>query len=176
MPSLLLRSSAHAAITTAATNQHCCLCPSQLLRCVVQRLEELKHAQEEELESRLDASVKRILAANRRMAEELRLHVTESESLRAEVELLAGERARLLRELAIKVDMEAGWAARAGQQAAALKESSQRGAALEASLQQVWQREVLEMTDCADLCRVRSQTGRAAVSVAAAVGQPNPPS
>lgn len=31
--------------------------------------------QDEELEERLDASVKRILAHNRQMAEELRLHV-----------------------------------------------------------------------------------------------------
>lgn len=44
----------------------------------LQKLEELKHAQEEELEDRLDAGVKRILAANRRLAEELRLHVTVS--------------------------------------------------------------------------------------------------
>jgi F0F1-type ATP synthase membrane subunit b/b' len=45
---------------------------------VLQRLEELKRSQEEELEERLDAGVKRILAANRRLAEELRLHVTVS--------------------------------------------------------------------------------------------------
>lgn len=44
----------------------------------LQKLEELKRSQEEELEERLDAGVKRILAANRRMAEELRLHVTVS--------------------------------------------------------------------------------------------------
>jgi hypothetical protein len=43
---------------------------------LLQKLEELKRAQEEELEDRLDAGVKRILAANRRLAEELRLHVT----------------------------------------------------------------------------------------------------
>lgn len=42
----------------------------------MQRLEELKRCQEEELEARLDASVKRILGANRRMVEELRLHIT----------------------------------------------------------------------------------------------------
>jgi F0F1-type ATP synthase membrane subunit b/b' len=47
-----------------------------LLLLLLQRLEELKRAQEEELEERLDAGVKRILAANRRLAEELRLHVT----------------------------------------------------------------------------------------------------
>jgi F0F1-type ATP synthase membrane subunit b/b' len=42
----------------------------------VQKLEELKRSQEEELEERLDAGVRRILGANRRMAEELRLHIT----------------------------------------------------------------------------------------------------
>jgi F0F1-type ATP synthase membrane subunit b/b' len=40
-----------------------------------QRLEELKKAAEEEVDERLDASVRRILQQNRRMAEELRIHV-----------------------------------------------------------------------------------------------------
>jgi hypothetical protein len=43
---------------------------------LTQKLEELKRTQEEELEGQLDAGVKRILAANRRMAEEMRLHIT----------------------------------------------------------------------------------------------------
>lgn len=54
----------------------CCCCCCCRFRCHLQRLEELKRSQEEELEERLDAGVKRILAANRRLAEELRLHVT----------------------------------------------------------------------------------------------------
>jgi hypothetical protein len=37
-----------------------------------QKLEELKHSQDEQLDERMDAGVKRILASNRRMAEELR--------------------------------------------------------------------------------------------------------
>ena len=40
-----------------------------------QKLEELKRSQEEELEDRLAAGVKRVLGQNRRMAEELQLHV-----------------------------------------------------------------------------------------------------
>jgi F0F1-type ATP synthase membrane subunit b/b' len=52
--------------------------PGLLCIVLLQRLEELKRSQEEELEERLDAGVKRILAANRRLAEELRLHVTVS--------------------------------------------------------------------------------------------------
>eukprot|EP00798_Chlamydomonas_sp_ICE-L_P001671 gene1671-33065_t len=40
-----------------------------------QKMEELKKAAEEEIDERLDASVKRILQQNRRMAEELKIHV-----------------------------------------------------------------------------------------------------
>lgn len=65
----------------------------------------------------------------------------EHDALQGELKLLAAERSRLARELALKADMEDAWAARAGQQAAALKEAHGRVAALEASLQQVrWQR------------------------------------
>ncbi|KAF8055841.1 MOV10L1 [Scenedesmus sp. PABB004] len=102
-----------------------------------QKLEELKRSQEAELEERLDAGVKRILAANRRLAEELRLHITESDALQGELKLLAADRGRVARELALKQELEAGWAARAGQQAAALKEAQARAAALEASLAQL---------------------------------------
>ncbi|KAF6252093.1 flagellar/basal body protein [Scenedesmus sp. NREL 46B-D3] len=102
-----------------------------------QRLEELKRSQEEELEERLDAGVKRILAANRRLAEELRLHVTESNALQAELKLLQAERGTLSREVALKQQLELGWAARAGQQAAALKQAQAKAATLEQSLQQV---------------------------------------
>ncbi len=47
----------------------------------------------------MDASIKRILAQNRRMAEELRVHVAESDGLQAELKLMEAERGRLLREV-----------------------------------------------------------------------------
>ena len=50
-----------------------------------QRLEELKKSAEEEIDERLDASVKRILQQNRRMAEELKIHVQETDVLQQEV-------------------------------------------------------------------------------------------
>ena len=40
-----------------------------------QKMEELKKSADEEIDERLDASVKRILQQNRRMAEELKIHV-----------------------------------------------------------------------------------------------------
>ena len=43
-----------------------------------QRMEELKKAADEEIDEKLDASVKRILQQNRRMAEELKIHVGHS--------------------------------------------------------------------------------------------------
>ena len=49
-----------------------------------QKLEELKKVSEENIDERLDASVKRILQQNRRMAEELRLHVQETDELQRE--------------------------------------------------------------------------------------------
>ncbi|GLC47469.1 hypothetical protein PLESTB_000133900 [Pleodorina starrii] len=104
-----------------------------------QRLEELKKSAEEEVDERLDASVKRILAQNRRMAEELKIHVQETEALQAEVRVLEESRARLTREVGIKTDIEAGYAQRGARQAAALKEAGARISALEGSLQQVVQ-------------------------------------
>ncbi|GLI63274.1 hypothetical protein VaNZ11_006179 [Volvox africanus] len=104
-----------------------------------QRLEELKKSAEEEVDERLDASVKRILGQNRRMAEELKIHVQETEALQAEVRVLEEARARLTREVGLKTDIEAGYAQRGARQAAALKESQARISALENSLQQVVQ-------------------------------------
>ncbi|KAG2441078.1 hypothetical protein HXX76_003931 [Chlamydomonas incerta] len=102
-----------------------------------QRLEELKKSAEEEVDERLDASVKRILAQNRRMAEELKIHVQETEALQAEVRVLEESRARLTREVGLKTDLEAGYAQRGARQAVALKDAQSRITALENSLQQV---------------------------------------
>ena len=53
-----------------------------------QKLEDLKKSAEEDIDERLDASVKRILQQNRRMAEELRLHVQETDELQREKKVL----------------------------------------------------------------------------------------
>mmetsp|Transcript_7946 Transcript_7946/g.21214 ORF Transcript_7946/g.21214 Transcript_7946/m.21214 type:complete len:473 (+) Transcript_7946:53-1471(+) len=102
-----------------------------------QRLEELKKAAEEEVDERLDAAVKRILQQNRRMAEELKIHVQETDMLQGEVRLLEQERARLTREVKLKTELEEGYAKRGAKQAAAIKESAMKIATLEGSLGQV---------------------------------------
>ncbi|GIL78286.1 hypothetical protein Vretifemale_7734 [Volvox reticuliferus] len=124
-----------------------------------QRLEELKKSAEEEVDERLDASVKRILAQNRRMAEELKIHVQETEALQAEVRVLEEARARLTREVGLKTDIEAGYAQRGARQAAALKESQARISSLENSLQQVVQ----------DFDRERQASAKAAAAALADV-------
>lgn len=58
------------------------------------------------MEERLDASVKRILGQNRRLAEELRIHVQETDVLQQEVRLLETDRNRLMREVALKSELE----------------------------------------------------------------------
>ncbi|KXZ47560.1 hypothetical protein GPECTOR_34g719 [Gonium pectorale] len=124
-----------------------------------QRLEELKKSAEEEVDERLDASVKRILAQNRRMAEELKIHVQETEALQAEVRVLEDARARLTREVGLKTDLEAGYAQRGARQAAAIKEAQARISSLEGSLQQVLQ----------DFDRERQASAKAAAAALADV-------
>eukprot|EP00197_Chlamydomonas_leiostraca_P014815 CAMPEP_0202874320 /NCGR_PEP_ID=MMETSP1391-20130828/25171_1 /ASSEMBLY_ACC=CAM_ASM_000867 /TAXON_ID=1034604 /ORGANISM="Chlamydomonas leiostraca, Strain SAG 11-49" /LENGTH=436 /DNA_ID=CAMNT_0049555731 /DNA_START=78 /DNA_END=1384 /DNA_ORIENTATION=+ len=102
-----------------------------------QRLEELKKAAEEEVDERLDAAVKRILAQNRRMAEELKIHVQETDVLQQEVRLLEEERARLAREVSLKTELEVGYAKRGARQASGLKEAQSKIATLEGSLAQI---------------------------------------
>ncbi len=61
----------------------------------------------------------------------------ETEALQSEVRVLEDARSRLTREVGLKTELEAGYAARGARQAAALKEAQARIAALEGSLQQV---------------------------------------
>jgi hypothetical protein len=68
----------------------------------------------------------------------------ESDALQGELKLLQAERGSLSREVALKQQLEAGWAARAGQQAAALKEAQAKAATLEQSLQQVCRLQLVE--------------------------------
>jgi F0F1-type ATP synthase membrane subunit b/b' len=102
-----------------------------------QRMEELKKSAEEEVDERLDASVKRILQQNRRMAEELKIHVQETDVLTHEVKILEAERQRLTREVALKNELEGGYAKRGAQQAGVIKEAQGKILALDASMQQL---------------------------------------
>ena len=69
---------------------------------------DMKRAATEDIDERLDASVKRILQQNRRMAEELRLHVQETEELQREKTIMEGDNKRLAREVELKREMEVG--------------------------------------------------------------------
>jgi hypothetical protein len=60
-----------------------------------------------------------------------------SEAMQREVAVLEAERGRLARELAVRAEMEAGFAKRGVRQAAAAKEAQARIAGLEGSLAQV---------------------------------------
>ena len=57
---------------------------------------------EEDMDERLDASIKRILLQNRRGAQELQLHMDESLLLQKENKILTEERQKLLQARTIK--------------------------------------------------------------------------
>ncbi|KAK9829645.1 hypothetical protein WJX72_007066 [[Myrmecia] bisecta] len=101
------------------------------------RIEELRRLAEEDIDDRLDASMKRILAQNRSMKEELRLHIQETEELSSEVQILDAERQRLFREVQIKTEMEKQYAKRGTWQAREIREANDKVASLELSLGQV---------------------------------------
>ena len=101
------------------------------------RLAALKKSSEEDIDERLDASVKRILQQNRRMAEELRLHVTETDELQRARDSLLEEKKRLAREVDIKGEMEAQFAKRGSRQAKEISAANAKIRALERSLGQL---------------------------------------
>lgn len=81
---------------------------------------------EEDIDERLDASVKRILQQNRRMAEELRLHIQETDELQAEMRATEDERIKLQRELNLKMEIEEQYAKRGAKQAKEIKDGQQK--------------------------------------------------
>jgi chromosome segregation ATPase len=99
-----------------------------------QRLDELKKGAEEDIDERLDASVKRILQQNRRMAEELRLHIQETDELQTEMRTIEDERVKLQRELNLKVEIEEQYAKRGAKQAKEIKDGYAKVSSLEQSL------------------------------------------
>mmetsp|Transcript_43042 Transcript_43042/g.69851 ORF Transcript_43042/g.69851 Transcript_43042/m.69851 type:complete len:487 (-) Transcript_43042:94-1554(-) len=100
-------------------------------------LAELKKRVEEDVVERLDESTKRILQQNRRMGEELRLHVTESEELEKKTKLLDEQNRSLKRELAVTQDLQKEWAAKGQKQSKEIKDLHAKVKSLERSLEQV---------------------------------------
>ena len=99
-----------------------------------QRLEALKRSAEEDIDERLDATVKRILQQNRRMAEELRLHVQETDELKKAKDILEEENRELLRELEIKSEMEQEYALRGSKQQRQIKKANEKIQSLEKTI------------------------------------------
>ena len=104
-----------------------------------QRLEELKRSAEENIDERLDASVKRILQQNKRMAEELRLHVQQTDELQRQRDSLEEEKIDLSRELEIKTEIEQEFALRGSQQQRQIKKANEKIVSLERTLAQVFE-------------------------------------
>ena len=87
---------------------------ARLQKDINKKLEKFKRASEEKVNENLDASTKRILTQNRQMADELRLHVQETNELLKTKARLETERKRVARDAEL--------------QKACVEEATQRGA------------------------------------------------
>lgn len=96
----------------------------------------MKRNAEANIDERLNASTKRIAQQNRRLAEELHMHVQETSVLQKDKKNLEEENRVLTRELDIKREAEQGYAKRGSKQAQELKDTQKKISSLEKSLLQ----------------------------------------
>ena len=101
-----------------------------------QMLAEMKKSSQEEAVERLDSSTKKILFENRRMAEELRLQVAETDSLQKTKKVLEEEGKKLRREVALNEQSVKEYAKQGFRQSKEIKELSAKVKGLERSLSQ----------------------------------------
>ena len=97
-------------------------------------LQEMKKSSQEEAVERLDASTKKILFENRRMAEELRLQVGETDELQKAKKALEEETKKLLREVALNEQSVKEYAKQGFRQSKEIKELSAKVKSLERTL------------------------------------------
>ena len=100
------------------------------------RVEYVKRNAEADIDERLSLSTKRILQQNRRLAEELHMHVQETSILQADKKALEEDNKVLTRELDIKRESEEEYAKRGSKQAQELRDTQKKIQALERSLAQ----------------------------------------
>ena len=101
-----------------------------------QMLAEMKKASQEEAVERLDQSTKKILFENRRMAEELRLQVGETDELQKAKKTLEEDNKKLRREVALNEQSVKEYAKQGFRQSKEIKELSARVKSLERTLSQ----------------------------------------
>jgi len=101
-----------------------------------QMLAEMKKSSQEEAVERLDSSTKKILFENRRMAEELRLQVAETDALQKTKKVLEEEGKKLRREVALNEQAVKEYAKQGFRQSKEIKELSAKVKGLERSLSQ----------------------------------------
>jgi len=99
-----------------------------------QMLAEMKKTSQEEAVERLDSSTKKILFENRRMAEELRLQVQETDELQKSKRTLEEENKKLRREVQLNEQSVKEYAKQGFRQSKEIKELSAKVKSLERSL------------------------------------------
>lgn len=120
-----------------------------------QMLAAMKKSSQEEAVERLDSSTKKILFENRRMAEELRLQVSETDELQKAKKALEEESKKLRREVALNEQSVKEYAKQGFRQSKEIKELSAKTKALERTLSQSVQKHERERESSAEADRRR---------------------
>jgi len=110
---------------------------ARLQKDINKKLVAFKKASEEKVNENLDASTKRILMQNRQMADELRLHVQETNELLKTKSRLVSESKRLARESDLQKQEVSEFGSRCASQQRQIKEQAEKIKNLERSLSKV---------------------------------------
>jgi hypothetical protein len=110
---------------------------ARLQKDINKKLVAFKKASEEKVNENLDASTKRILMQNRQMADELRLHVQETNELLKTKARLVGESKRLARESDLQKQEVSEFGVKCARQQRQIKEKDEKIKNLERSLSKV---------------------------------------
>ena len=96
-----------------------------------ERVRRVKKQVESTIDRRMDGSIRRILAQNRKMADELRLHVAETDALQRQYAKATSECQRLARRVAVTEGLEREYAERGAARAKEMKLANEKIEVLE---------------------------------------------
>jgi len=122
-----------------------------------ERVRRVKKQVESTIDRRMDGSIRRILAQNRKMADELRLHVAETDALQRQYAKATSECQRLARRVAMTEGLEREYAERGAARAKEMKLANEKIEVLENGVRELmdafesqkldWQNEMRALKD-----------------------------
>lgn len=125
-----------------------------------ERVRRVKKQVESTIDRRMDGSIRRILAQNRKMADELRLHVAETDALQRQYAKATSECQRLAQRVAMTEGLEREYAERGASRAKEMKLAHEKIQVLEDGVRELidafesqkidWQNEMRALKDASE--------------------------